>query len=380
MRWLPSLLLLCLAVGFACGCAGKQDILIHGTPSDSVGGFAPGTLRLVNDRVRAAAQEGDICGGVLVIRRAGETADAVSFGKLREGDAARVQADTLFDVASLTKPLAGLPLGLLLYSAAETSDRREFISRLLSHTSQLDDETDYASVEQKTPAQWQTISADRIRKNGNKTVYKYANTNYAVASFLLGERAAPLIPFLQQDVWRNSTGFSFSPGHDNVAASGFDARNDELVGTPFDPLANHLLAETKFVPLHSGLFASAPAIAEFVDRMMNSDEEEASDYQRTLRRFLFPAKAFEVQGPDGARLHVGINGLVSPTSPPYAPEGARPGRIYYQTGYTGCLLWVDTQAHITLVLLTNASLTDAQERQTKLAEDILQILFRGMKR
>ncbi|MCC6547422.1 beta-lactamase family protein [Candidatus Sumerlaeota bacterium] len=385
---LRRLLFLSLVIVCTSAC-GQRAFKVYGRPSDAMGGLNAGTLGLVHDQVRAATREGAICGGVLVVCHKGEEVDRVAFGvlggKRRSG---RVDPETLFDVASLTKPLVGLPLAIKLQGETRDPDARVFIGRLAMHTSLLSDGEDYAEIsaqfahtDRATHRNWQALSSGRISRRGPRSPsHEYSNSNYAVLSYLSGEHASDLESYLHSRIWNDAGGFSFKPSDDSkVAASGHDADGNPIVGSPFDPLASRMLATTGSLPFHSGLFATAPAIANFFDGLGEPDIPDGTKL-RELQRYFYGSRVIEGFTADGARISFGSNGLLSPGHPPYAPEGARPGRIYYQTGYTGCLLWIDTQTRTTVVLLTNASLTNAQDEATKLGQDIIQTLLLGMKR
>ena len=82
----------------------------------------------------------------------------------------------------------------------------------------------------------------------------------------------------------------------------------------------------------------------------------------------------------GGSISVSCGGLESPRTLPFAPDGTRPGRIYFQTGYTGCLLWVDTQSGTSVALLTNASLTNRLDEWESFSEDVVMAMLRGLKK
>ncbi|MEO8376744.1 MAG: serine hydrolase [Candidatus Sumerlaeota bacterium] len=369
-----------LLVTIICGIAAcsPRGIRISGARSDERGGFVPGTLALINDEIRMASRENDICGGALAIHHSGEEIQVVTFGRLsRDENAKRVDEKTLFDIASLTKPVAGVPAFVL---DAPRPDRPDALLRPLSHTSTLDDARDYAAIEElcDAPDRAQQVAdwVHRAVPSQGKLVYAYGNSNYALLSFAMSRASNELENAIRIKFWGDR--LTYRPVSDsNIATSGLNANGQTIRGTPFDPLASRMITTTNRLPLHSGLFASAPAVAGFVDNLANPDS--TSPERRACGELLFGAPRTGLT-PKRDTIYFSDGGLVSPTHPPLAPEGARPGRVYYQTGYTGCLLWVDTQTHTTVVLLTNASLTNAQEEETKLSEDIITILLRGMKR
>lgn len=77
------------------------------------GGFSEAGLERMRAAMAAHVERGDLPGVVTLISRGGEThADAV--GKMAFGDAGPVQRDTLFRIASVTKPIAGAAAMMLV--------------------------------------------------------------------------------------------------------------------------------------------------------------------------------------------------------------------------------------------------------------------------
>lgn len=124
-------------------------------------------MKAVHDLMSQAVHEGVFPGGVLLVAKEGETVffEAVGHGRIRPARA--MTKDTVFDLASLTKPLAttlGLmilvqqgrvrldqPLGSAIPDFSGTPKQGITICQLLSHTSGLPDYRPYYEILTKVP-------------------------------------------------------------------------------------------------------------------------------------------------------------------------------------------------------------------------------------
>lgn len=389
-----GLLLPCLLLIAACATPMKRN---GSGVSEGEAGFEAGTFYQLDMLLDRAGRSGDIPGGALVLRRDGNLVYTNSFGRLYdEREAPPVGPETLFDVASLTKPLAGVPVGILLLQrnggdAAEA----ELILRLLNHSSGMNDENDYQWVseaarriglsrqnsEQGAKADVsgvRTRAMERLR--ARSPVYMYSNTGYVILSLLASQSLSDPAAEIAESFWKplGVASFTFHPdGGKAIAASGYTAGENRQIGRPFDPLADEMVSLHQMTPLHSGLFATASDVALFADSLQSRALED--DRLKALRRFLIgqPLHLAAVGEPPRS-LYVTMGGLESPTSIPYAPDASSAGRIVYQTGYTGCMLWIDTRSKTSLALLTNASLNEDQKAWKELSRRAVGITLRGL--
>ena len=368
------LVLLIAGVAVLGGCArsplsGPGEVL-----AEERAGFGRGAFRLLDERLREAHHRTAIPGGTLVVYRHNAPVYRRGFGTASG-------IDTLYDLGSLTKPLAG-PVAVL------EMERRgvlvEEARQVLAHRTGLSDEEEYEALLEAAlyalRAELLTAGERRLAalEPAGSSVYTYSNTAYALLSLTyargvedpageLGVRLAGLA---------GSREVSFRPdGNSRVVPSGRTRTGAVLRGRPYDPLADLLVSQFDIPPLHSGLFASADAVAGHFAGVLaatDTDEERAR-----LRSWLFEEVTERRDSRTDRRLYAGEGGLHSPTGRPWAPEGARPGHFFVQTGYTGCLLWVDIEREIVMALLTNASMTYAREEWREFGAEIVRALHAG---
>lgn len=305
---------------------------------------SPENYSELREVLKLAEDEAGIGAGAAVLRQDGQIVFQHAWGTtLPYGHGGKVSIDTPFDAASLTKPLAGAPAALLLMeSRTMSSAEAQLLPALLNHTSGLSD----------------------LEENQQSGAYEYANQNY-MAIQLLAERHG-----IEQADWRRKfwepLGLQ-SPSFEPPAAvwSGVGARGDILLREPFDPRANRFLTEGR-TPLHSGLFISSADAALFGEALLQRKIEKLSA--------LLLSNPEPIESREG-KVFISQGGMRSPSGPPYAHAGAKPGRIYYQTGYTGCLLWLDTEERVVFSLLTNAAAYDALDQWKEVAEQCVQAIL-----
>ncbi|CAN5449485.1 serine hydrolase domain-containing protein [soil metagenome] len=382
---------LLFAVAALCSSCAERNRPVVLSASEDANGFYPGTWMLIDREVHQQQLNGGICGGAIAIRRNGAPVYSCAFGRVARGEkSSPVTFDTKFDVASLTKPMAGVPAAVLLLAESD-AELQSAIRRIIGHRHLLDDTAAYEHA--KTLAVQAAAIADRgdrlrliiegLADEAQGTIdpaaYRYSNTAY----FLLGCRAAFNHPHLEDDLsadfWKPlglaNTGYHPAAP---IAVTGFDRDGAEVIGRPFDPLADLAITELDIPPLHSGLFATADDAAKFFDAL--SDPYQPSVPLRRLRALLFSQPVL-LHTKDRVQLFVSAGGLESPTEPPMAgPSGAPQGAIYMQSGYTGCLLWTDLRSRTTIAVLTNASATDAEDEAGPFTARIIDRAIRGVKR
>jgi CubicO group peptidase (beta-lactamase class C family) len=386
---LSRLLLICLACAGLWACASHRPANSSGV-TDREAGFGAGTFAELDRLFQEQESRGAITGGALVVRREGRLVYRAAFGRCSdERGARRVTATTLFDVASLTKALAGGPVALdLQRRRVITFPTSTQIARLAMHVSGLNDEVDYPRLDVLLP---KLVTADgeslhRLLAEdfpeafaGRHEFHRYSNTGYVILALLAAAEKPNVEGVLREEYWAplGVTRMSFRPdGEESIAASGRAQDGRLLVGEPYDPKAAYLLASGGIVPLHSGLFADAEEVSLFADGLLAASEGSGMEH---LRNSLF-GQTMEFGRSGGGGISVSCGGLESPRTLPFAPDGTRPGRIYFQTGYTGCLLWVDTQSGTSVALLTNASLTNRLDEWESFSEDVVMAMLRGLKK
>lgn len=333
-----------------------------GPDAESQAAFRIGTLLRLNAIIDERASQERIAGMAVCVRRNGEIVLSRAVGTDGRGNA--VRRDTLFDVASLTKQLAGIPAALLLMETEEDFRGGALpIRALLSHRSGLPENIAVEELEARG-LEGALAAAEPLFP-----VYardQYSNAGYMMLALRARQRHGnALEPLVRRHFWEplglRHTTWKPDPWLP-VAATGFDADGELLVGRPFDPAADWMAQHADAaLPLHSGLFSTAEDTALFYEALI-APEPDAPAAERAASALLYGAfTAAPLQGAPGKLRYRNDAGLDTATGWPLAPADSPLGRYVFQTGYTGCIAWADRGEGVVVVILTNATLTDANE-------------------
>jgi CubicO group peptidase (beta-lactamase class C family) len=368
-----SIFLYALICLYATGCASRDFKAFRGIEDPSL--LQPGSYARLDGAMERERTAGRIPAGALAVWMHGDIVYTNQFGFLVPDDpkAGRVTNASLFDLASLAKPLAGLPLGVDL---AHT-DASLPITAILDHSLDCDDEVELAGfLEQRSASA--LASHARTRLTSMQPLpspgYRYANATWAALGALSGRDVAAAEEWLMHTHWapRGAASLTFRPDPGSTVASGVRADGEWIRGTPFDPVADLMVSALSLPPTHSGLFGTAEDVARFGGAL-------ATDGGADLAMLLAQPRP-RVDAVSGAKVWVTPGGMRGAVDPPFAPPAARPGRILYHTGYTGCLLWIDLDRQCAVALTTNASVANAQEDFDRLAGRIVAIVLQGYTR
>ncbi|MDX2177307.1 MAG: serine hydrolase domain-containing protein [Candidatus Sumerlaeia bacterium] len=351
-------------------------------PDAAANGFAPGLYTELDDALAKAVWEGVVPGASLTVRRDGQLIYERAAGVEVPGTRQPVKRSTYFDVASLTKPVAGVPAALLLArNWPELRDGSPSVEQILTHRAGYAANVDINQIRGEGLAGF----LDRQRPVAMPGGFDlYSNTGYMVLSWqvakLLGNETG-IENEIRRYYWDpvGETAFTWKPNGLRVAASGRDADGKWVRGTPYDPVAALWIIRPQipsFPPLHSGLFATSGDVALFVDGLMKPGVQDSGNLA-FLRDVLLGAPSPKAAIDEAGRtIYRTPGGLESAMSPPWGDGVSPPGRFLFQTGYTGCLLWVDKGTRTTVVLLTNASaVEETRERWTELADRVVRAVM-----
>jgi beta-N-acetylhexosaminidase len=313
-------------------------------------------------------------GGVLTVGHKGQLF-VHAFGRQRySADAAKANDNTIYDVASLTKPVVtttlcamlsetgqlelGAPLSRYLpeWASGNDRDRRErvTVAHLLTHSSGLPPHEDYFV---KLKSRGEVIAHAMVEplayEPGAESIYS------DIGFILLGtivERLTgrPLDQLAQERIFaplgmRDTT---FSPRKSlrariapTVRVSG--SRKHVVHGQVHDENASAMDG----VAGHAGMFSTGPDLAIFCQMILNGG---IYAHQRILRRETIDE--FTLPSPLAHKTRtLGWNVPTEPSSS---------GRYFSKqsvghTGFTGVSIWIDKQKDLFVVLLTNADRTHA---------------------
>lgn len=327
--------------------------------------------RVLHDGVTAHA----FPGAVAAITLAGELIGLRCFGRFTyDADAPEVTRDTVFDLASLTKPLAGGTMAMLLYQRGlldldtpvasivpefgNTGSRAELTVRhLLAHSSGL---PAYAKLFESARSKSEIIGAAcRVpleAEPGEHT--EYSDIGFIVLGEILERLAGePIDSFSTREVF----------GPLGMAHTGYrppPELREHIPPTENDSSFRHRVIQGEVedentfgmggVSAHAGLFAPAADVARFAECMLRGGNG--------------------VFRPDTVRLFTSAQlvhtGYARALSWDRVSQPSQSGRYlsasaYGHLGYSGTSLWIDPESALSITLLTNRTWPDRQSQAIK---------------
>lgn len=321
-----------------------------------------------------------ISGGVLVVGNRDGILYSAARGRISSApDAPPITERTIFDVASLTKVLAATPAVMRLLDSgrislmdplsrwfpelAESEHADVLILNLLTHTSGLDD-IPIAGEEPMKNALQGVANLDSGRQSGYR--FRYADINFILLGEVINRASGyPLDSFCRQQFFEQlAMGETFfKPPGERLAeiAPTAGEHAESFRGIVQDENARRLGG----VAGHAGLFSSAADVARFAQMILGGGELGGKRVlsQRVITQMVSPyffsnGKVIRGLGWD----------IVSPYS---APKGTGFSDLSFgHTGYSGSSLWIDPQANLFVVLLTNRRDYHDKRQFNRLRSDI----------
>ena len=320
--------------------------------------FAP-----VDAAIRTAIVEHQIPGAVLVIGHNSRIVYRKAYGyRSLEPRRETMTADTIFDIASLTKVVATTlcVMRMIQYGQVRADDPvaryiPEFavngkgditVRQLLTHYSGLPQDLDLQSPWFGKDAAYQMAFAEKpVFPPGSR--FLYSDVNFIVLGALV-ERVSGMSLDKYADVHffqpLKMTHTRFQPPAfwiSKVAPTQYDERGVMLRGVVHDPTARRMGG----VAGHAGLFSTADDLARFCTALLTSSPKIMSP--------LVVTKMTTPQQPPTATTLRGFGWDID--SPFSSNRGALlPVGSFGHTGFTGTSLWLDPTTQTFIILLTNA--------------------------
>jgi uncharacterized protein YbbC (DUF1343 family)/CubicO group peptidase (beta-lactamase class C family) len=339
----------------------------------------------IDAAVEAAVARGDCPGAVVVVVHRDEVVFRKAYGlREKQPNQTRMTPDTIFDMASLTKPLATATAIMVLIEQTKLrlSDRvaehwPEFavngkrsvtIEQCLLHTSGL---TADNSIKDYTGSR-----ADMIRRIAELPLEAPAGTRFRysdVGFIVLGELVErlggmPLDEFAKKHIFEplKMADTGFRPARElrpRIAPT--STRNKQLiVGDVHDPRAYALGG----VAGHAGLFSTADDVARYCRMLLREGE---LDGVRVLSPLTVTLLTEPRRVPGGLRsrgwdVDTGFS----------APRGELfpAGDGYGHTGFTGTSVWIDPPSQTAVILLTSRLHPDEKGNVTQLRRQVSTIV------
>jgi CubicO group peptidase (beta-lactamase class C family) len=320
--------------------------------------------------VQQATETGGVPGAVLWIGRRAESGSPRAFGHAAVRPAMRPMLDdTIFDIASLTKPVATSTAIMMLWENGKieldapvakylpvfqtTDDKaRITIRHLLTHSAGLPAGGAYWG---KTLSQTQILNdivkAPQKAAPGEQFLYSDFSfiTLGAVVEAVSGEsldqfcRQRIFIPLGMKDTFfrKNQETLDLKV-LSRIAATTSGDDTLETRGLVHDPTARALGG----VAGHAGLFSTAHDLARFCQMMLNGGELQGHRLLQT--------ETVKTWTSNQSPAFKGERALGWDMNSAYSIRGALSLRSFGHTGFTGTSLWIDPESQTFIILLTNA--------------------------
>ncbi|MEN8162867.1 MAG: glycoside hydrolase family 3 N-terminal domain-containing protein [Acidobacteriota bacterium] len=334
------------------------------SPEDT--GFKPGGMEEVDRVLETLLEKKAFPGGVLAVGHKGALVHLHPFGSVSyDEDATAVEADTIYDLASLTKVIATTTMAMILVDEERLSldaKVQDFlplfegpnkdtvtVRHLLTHSSGLDWWAPLFEEIEGRQSYVQHIQAmDLVYEPGSE--YRYSDLGIILLGEILSRVAGePFEDFVTKRVFEPlgmaETGYlpdvALLP---RIAPTENDERRGGVVHGQVHDENAHAMGG---IAPHAGLFSTAGDLARFVQMIANGGvfEHHRLISQKTVD--LFTKAEGSVTGSTRA--------LGWDTK---SPEHSSAGTLFStnsfgHTGFTGTSIWIDPERDLFIVLLTN---------------------------
>lgn len=343
--------------------SGTTPPLPQGTPEAA--GFIASYLEVADQLVRKAVAEEGIPGAVLAVGRNGIVALRKAYGHAALRPQKReMTCETIFDLASLTKPIAtataiailldtgqielDAPVGRYLppFAAAGGDKAKITIRHLLTHASGMPAgmpfQKGHTAIRQFVE---EIANVEVVYPLGERCLY--SDLSFMALGDVIQEiTGKSLDTFCHDHIFGplGMTDTTFGPGVKDClacAATG-DEDDPDKCGTVHDPRA----AMLNGVMGHAGLFSTVDDLCRYSQMVLNGGSYAGVRLLSPETAALFTSKLSLFEGND--------RGFGWDRDSGYSIRGALPKGSFGHTGFTGTAIWIDPSTKTFIVLLTNA--------------------------
>ncbi|CAN5888476.1 hypothetical protein BH23PLA1_BH23PLA1_04710 [soil metagenome] len=333
-------------------------------------GLDPERLSRIDGAVEQAIEAGQVPGAVVIVGQKNEIAYAKAFGhRAIEPEAEPLTRDTVFDMASLTKPIATATAVMLLVEqgkirldASITEYLPELdnqgkdaitIDHLLRHRAGLIPDNPLSDYAGDPETSWKNIAEIDLQAEPGER-FRYTDVGFMILGKLV-ERVSgqSLDEFTREHIFEPigmmDTGFlpvdgkGFEVPADRIAPTE-KHQGEMLRGHVHDPRARALGG----VAGHAGLFGKADDLAIYAQTLLNGGL--APNGQRLFAPLTVRAMIDPGDTPNRERRGLGWDvstGYSSPRGDLFGP------RSFGHTGFTGTSIWIDPETETFVVILTS---------------------------
>lgn len=362
-----------ILVGLALVAPSGSVAALPDAPPEQVG-LDPARLARIDEAVAGSIAHREVPGAVVLVGRRGKVVFARAYGLRRIGPAAEpMTRDSIFDLASLTKPIATATSILILVERGRLrlDDRLgdllpEFdnhgkgeitVEHLLRHRAGLIADDPLADFADGPERAWERIARlELLGRPGER--FRYSDVGFLILGRLVERRSGrPLDRFAHENIFdplgMADTGFrpEGRPGPIGRIAPTEDRGETPFLGIVHDPRARALGG----VAGHAGLFGTADDLAVFAQMLLDDGAGHAGGRilkPETVRAMIDPADT-----PAGQKRGLGwdvATGYSSPRGAWFGPSS------FGHTGFTGTSLWIDPRTQTSVILLTSRLYLDGR--------------------
>ncbi|QDU75617.1 Esterase EstB [Bremerella volcania] len=353
LRCLATLLLLCSLQA--------NNPLSAATPQ--MAGFSEKVTTEIDQAINTALSEKRMPGCVVVIARSGEVLYKKAHGSRRIAPSVEpMTVDTVFDMASLTKPIVTATSIMQLVEAGKVDLHApvvtylpEFrghgketitIKQLLIHTSGLTPDNALSDYENGWPAAYEKICNLKLLSDPGQK-FRYSDVGF----ILLGEVVArvskmPLDKYATENIFKplgmNQSGFNPSKELAQRAVTTTKVDGKWLQGTVHDPRARYCGG----VAGHAGLFSTADDLLLYAQAMLES-RKPGLKHLLDPQTLTMMTQAYDAAG--------NLRGLGWDKQSGYSSNRGKSmsSSAYGHGGFTGTALWIDPELDLVVLFLSN---------------------------
>ena len=312
--------------------------------------------------VQEFVDKGKIPGAVLLVGHNGKVVYRKAFGQRSlEPTHEPMTADTIFDIASVTKCVATTTAVMQLVEAGRvrlndpvTAYLPEFdqngknqitVRELLTHYSGLIPDLEIKSAWKGRDTGYKMIMESKLY-NTPGTRFVYSDLNFATLAYIVEKVSGePFEQYTAKHIFeplgmKNSRFLPPTDWDARIAPTEYDENGKMLRGVVHDPTTRRMGG----VAGHAGLFSTADDLSLFAESLLSG------------KSVLGPAIITKMSTPQQPAMAASLRGLGWDIDSPFSTNRGEffPIGSFGHTGFTGTSLWIDPVTHTYVILLTNA--------------------------
>ncbi|MFO0848201.1 MAG: serine hydrolase domain-containing protein [Gemmataceae bacterium] len=361
-------------------------LLLAVAPALRADGLDPARLARLDAAVEAAIKRGDCPGAVLVVVHDDAVAYRKAFGlRAKEPSPVPMTPDAVFDLASLTKPVATATSVMVLveqgklrlsdkvakhWPAFAANGKADVtVEQCLLHVTGLTADNSINDYVGTRPEMLDRIAKLKLEAPAG-TRFRYSDVGFIVLGELVGRISGkPADEFARVNVFEPlklaNTGYKLA---DRPFAPTGKRDGKSIVGEVHDPRAFALGG----VAGHAGLFGTADDLARYCRMLLRGGELDGVRVLSPLTVRLFtepkpvPGDGLRSRGWDVDTGFTAQRGELFP-----------PGDGFGHTGFTGTSIWVDQPSRTAIVLLTSRLHPNEKGNVTELRRQVGTVVASG---